>query len=1258
MNNEISQADFRQNSTRSSILMRKSGLLVTILLTLLCVLPATSKAAPGVNFTLSLTHGYDLFFPNLNLSAAPAPQTFHRVESPSGLLWRNVGSDNSANPFFYTNNFSFLLNEVTNGLWKVYVNKGSDSEEVYFFAVSAADLSPDTFGTASVLYPQDNSTGVEPNPMFHWVGPSHFSSLNISANDTDYLVSFSEFLPPATTNWQFGGFLLSGENEFYVSYSEYNFSGITFSSPTNSAGVPLSDWNAQCNLSTYVYSFFTVVNSGGGGGGGHVNVGHYEFEDNSVFTADLSPAGNHVNSIARSGGGTNWITTDAISGSYAMEFDNNNGLGGAWLLPDQNLTPSLAGSFTVSLWLKTTQVSGNDDDDGLFGNAGIVSAFNGPTGNWVIPMVLTGSKVAFVTGGFPQHTLHSSANVNDGEFVHIAITRDQVSGVKKIYINGQLDAEGTGSTELFNSPVEVLIGYHNGSGLDGILDDIQFYTGVLNDDEILFLYENPGETVADSTGGSLADAVDAHELTWTTGGDAPWFFQTDETNDGVDAAQSGPIGDDESSWIETTVQGPGKVSFWWRASTDSFFSYDWLEFTINGAYWDEIAGDSGWMYYELELGPGTYDLRWTYYKDFEGSDGLDAVFLDEFNFEPGNGPIITLQPVNQTNYPGYDVALVADASGNPEPSWQWYKVGLGAIPGATNRIFIPTDSGSPSVAGSYYAIASNPSGSANTFTATVTFVTAPLPSDWTRAWKINWLTENDFFYSCVVDPSANLYIVGEFNGTNTFNTNTIIAGNGGSAALLVKADDAGNPIWLRAITNNGSGNSRAFSIAPAPGGVYMSGNFSNANWLGTVPLTSAGEGDVFLIRMDSDGNPVWTKTIGGAANDFTVINCLASDVGGNVYICGLLSGDATFAGVTNVSVTGQQGFLAKFDSAGSLAWVQITSNTFPQYLVHADGVLYTSCENGSSPPFLGGQTITTDRRWVISALTASTGEAIWLRGIGAVKGASNPLATIDDVPRIAVSGTNVFLVGVAYTNSAAFGSITLPLSANRAQYFARYDTDGNAYTASEWGSPTTTPFAAVADANGNVFVSGDFEQTSKFGLLQLAGPANESTSDAIFSQSFVAKFDSDGTPLWARKGQSDFGYANFRGIALAPDGVWAAGYCRDMTRYGTNVVYSNSKCIGTPFCTTFYFNSGVVAKITDAIESPTQPVEIVNLFRTGSLIQFSFQSQSGKTHNVQSRTNLAVGTWQLRSNLTGDGLLKTVQFPLTNATEFFRIETP
>jgi len=166
---------------------------------------------------------------------------------------------------------------------------------------------------------------------------------------------------------------------------------------------------------------------------------------------------------------------------------------------------ALQGSFTVSCWIKTTQTWGNDNDH-AFNGAGIVAADVNGLANDVLPMALTGSKIGFNTGGSSDDTLHSHTSVNDGNYHQVVVTRDQVSGLKIIYIDGVPDATDFGTMATLDTPLKLTLGaisdagnanvndFNEYNGFDGEMDDLQFYSGILNPAEVAFLFNNPGTT--------------------------------------------------------------------------------------------------------------------------------------------------------------------------------------------------------------------------------------------------------------------------------------------------------------------------------------------------------------------------------------------------------------------------------------------------------------------------------------------------------------------------------------------------------------------------------------------------------------------------------------------------------------------------------------------------------------------------------------------------------------------------------------------
>ena len=113
----------------------------------------------------------------------------------------------------------------------------------------------------------------------------------------------------------------------------------------------------------------------------------------------------------------------------------------------------------------------------------------------------------------------------------------------------------------------------------------------------------------------------------------PWFGQSDNFVYGGSAAQSSPVPTGESSWLKTTVDGPGSLSFFW--SVNSIPGEGFLSFSIDGEKQEEITGEIPWYDLNYELGSGIHELEWTYEK--QEYQGGPIVHLEE-DFEEGFPP--------------------------------------------------------------------------------------------------------------------------------------------------------------------------------------------------------------------------------------------------------------------------------------------------------------------------------------------------------------------------------------------------------------------------------------------------------------------------------------------------------------------------------------------------------------------------------------------------------------------------------------------
>src|SRR5690606_24605764 len=98
---------------------------------------------------------------------------------------------------------------------------------------------------------------------------------------------------------------------------------------------------------------------------------------------------------------------------------------------------------------------------------------------------------------------------------------------------------------------------------------------------------------------------------------------------------------------------------------------------------------------------------------------------------------------------------------------------------------------------------------------------------------------------------------------------------------------SGGFIWAKQA--GGSLDDTGSSIAvDTSGNVYVTGNFmGTADFdpgVGVFNMTSAGDRDVFIFKLDELGNFVWAKQIGGINRDWGI--SIAVDASGNVYTAG------------------------------------------------------------------------------------------------------------------------------------------------------------------------------------------------------------------------------------------------------------------------------------------------------------------------------------------------------------------------------------
>ena len=130
----------------------------------------------------------------------------------------------------------------------------------------------------------------------------------------------------------------------------------------------------------------------------------------------------------------------------------------------------------------------------------------------------------------------------------------------------------------------------------------------------------------------IGAAVDATNLMWTTGGQAPWSVQSLTTRDGVAGLQSGAITAGQQTWFQTTTNGPGSLLFWWKVSAATNSS---VQFYIDTQLVSQISGDLDWSQYVGFIGTSNaVTLKWVYTKGSGTAAGSDAGWVDQVSWLP------------------------------------------------------------------------------------------------------------------------------------------------------------------------------------------------------------------------------------------------------------------------------------------------------------------------------------------------------------------------------------------------------------------------------------------------------------------------------------------------------------------------------------------------------------------------------------------------------------------------------------------------
>lgn len=188
-----------------------------------------------------------------------------------------------------------------------------------------------------------------------------------------------------------------------------------------------------------------------------------------------------------------------------------------------------------------------------------------------------------------------------------------------------------------------------------------------------------------------------------------------------------------------------------------------------------------------------------------------------------------------------------------------------------------------------------------------------------------------------VDASDNVYVTGFFGGTTDFDNGPGVQAltfeGGVQDSYIAKFTTDGELQWVRGL--QGSGSQTAQSIACGAGDhVYVAGQFIGNSVMGAGPggTLDATDGEGFLCKYTGTGDFVWAKTFGGPLNEKT--DAVLADSSGHLYLFGRFGSTADLDPGPGTSLqtsveADYAAFYARLDTSGNAQWVRtLEANTY------------------------------------------------------------------------------------------------------------------------------------------------------------------------------------------------------------------------------------------------------------------------------------------------------------------------------------------
>lgn len=214
---------------------------------------------------------------------------------------------------------------------------------------------------------------------------------------------------------------------------------------------------------------------------------------------------------------------------------------------------------------------------------------------------------------------------------------------------------------------------------------------------------------------------------------------------------------------------------------------------------------------------------------------------------------------------------------------------------------------------------------------------------------------DDMGSAAIFDPLNTVILVGTFTGKVTFGTFALDAGTA-TNAFVVRMSPQGTPMWALQGASAGATGQTVAATTPAGDVILATAYKGTFQLTGGTQVTSAGDLDVALAKITSDGKVAWTKTFGGAGADDP--RAVAVGRNGEIALTGEFEGQATFGGDPFTSAGGIDAVVAKYTADGAHVWSRAAGSASVDrglgVAVDAAGAVYAGISFHNTIDFGGG----------------------------------------------------------------------------------------------------------------------------------------------------------------------------------------------------------------------------------------------------------------------------------------------------------------